>query len=243
MQKGMLAYAAGALLFFSMQAAGAAQVFVTATGTIHTATGTMSDLLGQTITVNYLIDLNPLAATSIDTDSSDNPLEDFSAIYTYFDNGHGWNASASGGGTASSGVVSILTEDNIVDPLFNSGNPFDGIDIWGSDVTAFCPPAILSSKGYCDDTDLNPGAGVEVGLYIGMGDDWFAGTDLPTYIPGFLDILGAEIWGLEFDAGLETGEFAASIDSLAPSAVPVPAAVWLFGSGLIGLAGLARRRA
>lgn len=28
----------------------------------------------------------------------------------------------------------------------------------------------------------------------------------------------------------------------APSAIPVPAAVWLFGSGLIGLAGVARRR-
>lgn len=28
----------------------------------------------------------------------------------------------------------------------------------------------------------------------------------------------------------------------APSAVPVPAAVWLFGSGLVGLAGIARRR-
>lgn len=28
----------------------------------------------------------------------------------------------------------------------------------------------------------------------------------------------------------------------APTAVPVPAAVWLFGSGLLGLAGLARRR-
>jgi hypothetical protein len=26
------------------------------------------------------------------------------------------------------------------------------------------------------------------------------------------------------------------------SAVPVPAALWLFGSGLIGLAGVARRR-
>lgn len=29
---------------------------------------------------------------------------------------------------------------------------------------------------------------------------------------------------------------------VAPAAVPVPAAVWLFGSGLIGLAGVARRR-
>lgn len=30
--------------------------------------------------------------------------------------------------------------------------------------------------------------------------------------------------------------------SLAPSAVPVPAAVWLFGSGLLGLIGVARRK-
>ncbi len=30
--------------------------------------------------------------------------------------------------------------------------------------------------------------------------------------------------------------------SLEVSAVPVPAAVWLFGSGLLGLVGVARRR-
>ena len=31
--------------------------------------------------------------------------------------------------------------------------------------------------------------------------------------------------------------------SITPSAVPVPAAVWLFGSGLLGLVGMARRKA
>jgi hypothetical protein len=31
--------------------------------------------------------------------------------------------------------------------------------------------------------------------------------------------------------------------SLAPSAVPVPAAVWMFGSGLLGLVGFSRRKA
>ncbi len=31
-------------------------------------------------------------------------------------------------------------------------------------------------------------------------------------------------------------------DAAAPSAVPVPAAAWLFGSGLLGLAGVARRK-
>ncbi|MBP8301501.1 MAG: VPLPA-CTERM sorting domain-containing protein [Planctomycetes bacterium] len=33
-----------------------------------------------------------------------------------------------------------------------------------------------------------------------------------------------------------------SLPTLAPSAVPIPAAVWLFGSGLIGLVGVGRRR-
>jgi hypothetical protein len=30
--------------------------------------------------------------------------------------------------------------------------------------------------------------------------------------------------------------------SVAPQVVPVPAAVWLFGSGLLGLVGIARRK-
>jgi hypothetical protein len=37
--------------------------------------------------------------------------------------------------------------------------------------------------------------------------------------------------------------FSTRLDSVsAPSTVPVPAAVWLFGSGLVGLAGIARRK-
>ncbi|MHB8473295.1 MAG: hypothetical protein ACYDC8_10755 [Gammaproteobacteria bacterium] len=34
----------------------------------------------------------------------------------------------------------------------------------------------------------------------------------------------------------------APLDETSPTAVPVPGAVWLFGSGLVGLAGIARRR-
>ena len=33
-----------------------------------------------------------------------------------------------------------------------------------------------------------------------------------------------------------------AIDNVTVSAVPVPAAVWLFGSGLVGLVGIARRK-
>jgi len=36
--------------------------------------------------------------------------------------------------------------------------------------------------------------------------------------------------------------YVGTLDGFGASAVPVPAAVWLFGSGLVGLAGVARRR-
>jgi hypothetical protein len=42
-------------------------------------------------------------------------------------------------------------------------------------------------------------------------------------------------WDLSHDGTL-------TWNSAAVSAVPVPAAVWLFGSGLLGLAGVARRK-
>ena len=44
-------------------------------------------------------------------------------------------------------------------------------------------------------------------------------------------------------AGIKgSGNFAWAVHSGNVSAMPVPAAVWLFGSGLIGLLGLARRK-
>jgi hypothetical protein len=49
---------------------------------------------------------------------------------------------------------------------------------------------------------------------------------------GFLTVTGNDV---------PSGNFYDNV-SLAPSAVPVPAAVWLFGSGLLGLVGVARRR-
>jgi len=65
-----------------------------------------------------------------------------------------------------------------------------------------------------------------------------------------------DVWSINGDGsltakrgpGMENGPFPgfnAAFDLTAPglvSAVPVPAAVWLFGSGLLGLVGVARRR-
>jgi len=59
--------------------------------------------------------------------------------------------------------------------------------------------------------------------FAGIGSDYTTGivTEMPN------------IWKLT-----STGQ----LTYAAPSAVPVPAAVWLFGSGLLGLVSVARRR-
>lgn len=43
-------------------------------------------------------------------------------------------------------------------------------------------------------------------------------------------------------SGSSGGKYSVSIYTDAPAAVPVPAALWLLGSGLIGLVGVARRK-
>jgi len=50
-----------------------------------------------------------------------------------------------------------------------------------------------------------------------------------------------ELFAVSFNVD-NNGDILTSIVEIPVSAVPVPAAVWLFGSGLIGLAGVARRR-
>ncbi len=62
-------------------------------------------------------------------------------------------------------------------------------------------------------------------------------TDAPNYeLTGTMTIFGHE-------AGDPANAFVTRITGLAvPSVVPVPAAVWLFGSGLLGLVGVARRQ-
>ena len=225
----------------------ASPVTITVTGTIDMAIGSLSDTLGDNYTASFLFDFDENAASSVDTDDTNNPLETFSSIYSFHDGNYGWSASLSSGGSASSDVISVLTADNIVESGFNNDQAFDLIDIWGSSVTPYCPQEILDTKGFCDETDYNPGSGIEIGLSMGKSIDWFSGNDLPTYIPELNQLLGAGLWGLEFSDGIETGEFSATVDTMtvssaAISSVPVPAAVWLFGSGLLGLTGIARRK-
>ncbi len=81
---------------------------------------------------------------------------------------------------------------------------------------------------------------------MGQGTD---GTDYFANVTCGVDCAAGDTFTLDYAAIVPSGGFAGFYYTLsmtgtigAPSAVPVPAAVWLFGSGLLGLAGVARRR-
>jgi hypothetical protein len=57
-----------------------------------------------------------------------------------------------------------------------------------------------------------------------------------TLNPAAVEFFAAHIAGFDTTEGVTSAQFAGS------SPVPVPAAVWLFGSGLLGLVGIARRK-
>ena len=65
---------------------------------------------------------------------------------------------------------------------------------------------------------------------------WDSSSSTFTFVTDFTAIVAGNSYAIEF--GSVTGEVY-GVD-LAP--IPVPAAVWLFGSGLIGLVGVARRK-
>lgn len=93
----------------------------------------------------------------------------------------------------------------------------------------------------------NIGAGQ---VAVGTLFDWSTSVDIPVLAVFDCTSVAGVCTGINSTAGgaMQTGPFAGATPafngtgSLAPSAVPVPAAVWLFGSGLLGLVGVARRK-
>ena len=71
------------------------------------------------------------------------------------------------------------------------------------------------------------------GAELALGQDWFSQSVSFTATATTHDLA----FGL-----VSAGPSYLSIDGIAINAVPIPAAVWLFGSGLLGLVGIARRK-
>lgn len=114
---------------------------------------------------------------------------------------------------------------------------YDWIEITGSTTSDYCPLLECTQPD-----DYIPADGQEWTLAIVASDtNWFTNgsvipDDLPASYTPFL--IGVDINAI----GVEVGGLATTLDTIEMSAVPVPAAVWLFGSGLLGLVGIARRK-
>lgn len=72
------------------------------------------------------------------------------------------------------------------------------------------------------------------------GNTWWSNQPITTT----LNLTAGETWGFTIDAGNydSSGFVNGTLTFNSPAAVPVPAAAWLMGSGLLGLVGVARRR-
>jgi hypothetical protein len=104
---------------------------------------------------------------------------------------------------------------------YNNHDPSEqvnlGLNVLGSGTSTPTIDAILT----------NPNTGLPTGLAL-------------SFLPPESDWVGVEGFA---DRNMMFDPFQPYSITISTSAVPVPAAVWLFGSGLIGLIGIARRKA
>ena len=85
---------------------------------------------------------------------------------------------------------------------------------------------------------------------VGTLFDWSTSVDIPVLAVFDCASVAGTCTGINNTAGgsMQTGPFAGSTPAfngtgdLNPKTIPVPAAIWLMGSGLLGLVGVARRR-
>ena len=98
-------------------------------------------------------------------------------------------------------------------------------------------PAYQATASFSADNDPGAHWGVQTGEYLGITFDLLEGISFSDTVNALSTgdlVLGIHVQGLGAGADDTYSESMVNV-------VPIPAAAWLFGSGLIGLAGLARR--
>jgi len=110
-------------------------------------------------------------------------------------------------------------------------------------------PTLLTSSGNTATLDFSGWTWTWNGLNVDMGSGaWEGGVDGVASVTCGVDCSEGDTYTLDYSAtaagepGFAGVRYNLHLVGTIGAAVPVPAAVWLFGSGLIGLAGFARRR-
>jgi len=145
-------------------------------------------------------------------------------------------------------IGSVLINDIFAGEFFIDDSNFTGIGI--EDFSPTSPPstgellsfdANILSNSFSSADDFGfpsfPRVIFENGSVTQMD---FESTTLDPQLTIFLTASGIEFTYAQGAFGAETQQFAGFVENI--SAVPIPAAVWLFGSGLLGIIGVARRR-
>jgi len=210
----------------------AAPINITANGVVTDAFGNLASALGNSYSIDITIDLNEANAS----DSEMFALDDPAYKRWYFDAPY----STTYNGNTMLGGIQVEVIDNYEATINGLTGTYDILGIYNGNVVCSVPSDPIT--GVCPEG--NRIGGTDYGLDIFVASDWFNGIDsLPASIPQFSDLAGVFGWVESYDLTGVTGGLGVEYSSLnTTSVVPVPAAVWLFGSGLIGLVGFARRK-
>lgn len=209
---------------------------------------TMTRLTGLLATLLLLVVTGPATAVSVDTiDSSDNVLNEvFFApagdeadvpyyrnrglnLYDGLDGNWGWTHT--GLTTAGFGSASLSISAWDVDSTSTIINPMTGF---------LFDDEIDEIQGYNDDTNMWEKIGDLLGTAratsittFSLDSSWLDEIATGLQLRILIDQNITNFWGVSLTQSMLT---------LNPNPVPVPAAVWLFGSAILGLAGFSRRK-
>ena len=127
-----------------------------------------------------------------------------------------------------------------------------GIDLYNGNTTAGPPPpGLAQATGFFGDTIIGIGpeftgiAGRTTDANVFNNAHLVVGADYNSSTSTFFRRIDPDLnthYSSDISAGQFTGSWLVSDGPWEASVVPVPAAVWLFGSGLLGLMGVARRK-
>ena len=127
------------------------------------------------------------------------------------------------------------------DGLFNAFDANPVMTLFWDNGTNFFPVAATDPQTFGTSINFTPWASGE--YFLAVTADFNQGVDAFGNFQSDFQFLTSEfILGTPFDHFNGQSFTSFDYEIVAVGAVPVPAAVWLFGSGLLGLVGVARRR-